>query len=267
MAHGGDEKSPKHGGRRRHGGGHGMGGGHPAPEKDESEVRWLISYSDFMMQLVCLFILLYSVSATDAGKASSVAQSWRDEMGIEPVTATSDSLRESSIPLTMEKLPATLKDIEVVMSRYPEGGHIRISPTSDGFKLQLYYEMYEEGTGTPSRQGERLLDVAALILKPYERRLKSLEVVGHTASDDADREGGSALRLSMTRAREAYRHVTSKECPHRLDEKILLAGGRGPHEPVADNADGRSRALNRRVDFLARIENDPAKLRAAGQKK
>jgi len=28
-------------------------------EKDESEVRWLISYSDFMMQLVCLFILLY----------------------------------------------------------------------------------------------------------------------------------------------------------------------------------------------------------------
>src|SRR6185295_19445567 len=32
--------------------------GAPRPsEKDESEVRWLISYSDFMMQLVCLFIL------------------------------------------------------------------------------------------------------------------------------------------------------------------------------------------------------------------
>jgi len=36
-----------------------IGIGHAA-EKDESEVRWLISYSDFMMQLVCLFILLYS---------------------------------------------------------------------------------------------------------------------------------------------------------------------------------------------------------------
>jgi len=34
-------------------------------EKDETEVRWLISYSDFMMQLVCLFILLYSVSFFD----------------------------------------------------------------------------------------------------------------------------------------------------------------------------------------------------------
>ena len=33
-------------------------------DKDESEVRWLISYSDFMMQLVCLFILLYSVYAS-----------------------------------------------------------------------------------------------------------------------------------------------------------------------------------------------------------
>ena len=31
----------------------------PTREKDDSEVRWLMSYSDFMMQLVCLFILLY----------------------------------------------------------------------------------------------------------------------------------------------------------------------------------------------------------------
>ena len=76
-------------------------------EKDDSEVRWLMSYSDFMMQLVCLFILLYSVCATDAGKASQIAQSWRDEMGIDPIRATSDSIRDSSIPLTLELLPAT----------------------------------------------------------------------------------------------------------------------------------------------------------------
>src|SRR6516165_782265 len=99
MAHGGDVRSPKHGRRRQYGGAHGLGG-HPAPEKDESEIRWLISYSDFMMQLLCLFILLYSVCATDAGKASDIAQSWRDEMGIEPIRATYGSTRDASIPLT-----------------------------------------------------------------------------------------------------------------------------------------------------------------------
>ena len=46
----------------------------PRAPRDESEVRWLISYSDFMMQLVCLFILLYSVSTMDPAKASAVAR-------------------------------------------------------------------------------------------------------------------------------------------------------------------------------------------------
>jgi flagellar motor protein MotB len=51
-------------GRRILGGGRAVG-------KDESQVRWLISYSDFMMQLVCLFVLLYSVSSLDKGKTAS----------------------------------------------------------------------------------------------------------------------------------------------------------------------------------------------------
>jgi flagellar motor protein MotB len=262
MAHGGGEKNPKHGNVRRHG--HGLDGP-PAPAKDESEVRWLISYSDFMMQLVCLFILLYSVSATDPGKISSIAQSWREEMGLQPVNAMSESAREASLPLTTEKLPAVLRDMQVVLSRYPEGGKIRIVPTADGFKLLLFYEMFEEGSGQPSRQGLRILDLAALILKPYERRVKTLEIVGHTAADDADREAGSALRLSLARAREAYRHVIAKDCLHPLDAEFLLAAGRGAHEPVSDNADGRSRGYNRRVEFVVRLEMDAEKLKARAE--
>ncbi|HXX94339.1 MAG TPA: flagellar motor protein MotB, partial [Planctomycetota bacterium] len=60
---------------------HEAGGGH-AVEKDESEVRWLISYSDFMMQLVCLFILLYSVSSLDKDKMSLVAAYYRASVGL-----------------------------------------------------------------------------------------------------------------------------------------------------------------------------------------
>ena len=59
------------------------------PEKDETEVRWLMSYSDFMMQLVCLFILLYSVSSIDTSKAVPLAQAWRDEAGVSEVRVPS----------------------------------------------------------------------------------------------------------------------------------------------------------------------------------
>ncbi len=264
MARSGDERSPKHGGRRYGHGGHRMVS-RPAQEKDESEVRWLISYSDFMMQLVCLFILLYSVSATDSTKAAPLAQSWREEMGLEPVTATSESIRQASLPLTLSKLPSTLRDMQVVLSRYPEGGQIRVVPTSDGFKLQLLYEMFEEGAGLPGRQGERILDLAALILRPYQVRLRSLEVVGHAAADDADREDGSGLRLSLTRAREAHAHVTRKGAPNPLEPRLLIAAGRGAHEPITDNSDGRARSLNRRVEFIARVEKDPEKLLEASK--
>ena len=58
-----------------------IGGSH-TPEKDESEVRWLISYSDFMMQLVCLFILLYSVSSLDKDKMALVAAYYRASVGL-----------------------------------------------------------------------------------------------------------------------------------------------------------------------------------------
>jgi chemotaxis protein MotB len=225
----------------------------PAPAKDESEVRWLISYSDFMMQLVCLFILLFSVSAMDKGKTHPIAQAWRQQVGVEPINAVSDSTVGTRLPLTVAQIPGLLRDIEVVRSRHPDGGAIRVYPESDGFKLQLIYEMFDEGSGRPSPRGERLLDLAALILKPYEGRLKSVEIVGHTAAGDADRKEGSALRLSMTRAREALRYVTSTSCPNALDPARLEAGGRGPHEPVADNADPRARALNRRVEFVARV--------------
>src|SRR5204863_244828 len=83
-------------------------------------------------------------------------------------------------------------------------------------------EIFEEGSGSLSPKGGRVLDLAALILRPLQGRVRALELVGHTAADDADREEGSALRLSLTRARAAYRRVTGPECPHALDPKLLM---------------------------------------------
>src|SRR5258706_15028438 len=56
-------------------------------EKDESEVRWLMSYSDFMMHLVCLFIMLYSVSSLDKGRMTRVAAAYRASVGLGELAA------------------------------------------------------------------------------------------------------------------------------------------------------------------------------------
>jgi len=221
--------------------------GSTTPEKDETEVRWLMSYSDFMMQLVCLFILLYSVSAIDTSKAVPIAQAWREEVGVGEVRVPQPAPTMNS-PLTFAELPAVFHEVQVVAGRHPGGSALRVLRVSDGFRLQFVYEMFERGSERPSKQGLAAADLAALLLQPIQKRVASIEVVGHASADE---ENGSAV--SLERAREAVRWITRPESASRLDSGTLRASGRGAHEPAADNAETSGRALNRRVDFVVRL--------------
>jgi chemotaxis protein MotB len=219
----------------------------PPPEKDETEVRWLMSYSDFMMQLVCLFILLYSVSSVDSSKAVPIAQAWREEMGVGEVKVTVAAPTTNS-PLTFAELPAVFHELQVVAGRHPGGGALRIFRAADGFRLQFVYEMFDRGSERPGRQGATAADLAALLLQPIQRRVASIDVVGHASADEQN-----GLALSLDRARETVRWITRPESSSRLDPATLRASGRGAHDPVADNAETSGRALNRRVDFVVRL--------------
>lgn len=52
------------------------------PARDETEVRWLISYSDFMMQLVCLFLLLYAATALAPEVRRRAVRAYRAARGL-----------------------------------------------------------------------------------------------------------------------------------------------------------------------------------------
>ena len=222
-------------------------------KKDESAVRWLISYADFMMQLVCLFILLFSVSSLEISKISRIARAWRQEAGLEPLLLRNVPPDAEELPLTMEQIPQTLKQIEEEAGRYLLGQQLRLSQTSDGFRMQIVHPLFEEGSSQLTGDGVTSADVAARLLRPYQRRVASIEIVGHTAAGDREVEQGSALRLSMSRARRVYARVTSSDAPWPLEEKGLAAGGRGPHDPVSDHRSPKAREFNRTVEFLVRV--------------
>src|SRR5688572_9847789 len=131
----------------------------PPPEKDETEVRWLMSYSDFMMQLVCLFILLFSVSSVDTSKAVPVAQAWRDEVGISEVRVPSPP-KSPHVPLTPADIGAAIREIQIMAGRYPGGSALRVDREADGFRLHFVYEMFERGSARPGPQGAPLADLA-----------------------------------------------------------------------------------------------------------
>jgi hypothetical protein len=152
-------------------------------EKDESEVRWLISYSDFMMQLVCLFILLYSVSSVDTSKAVPLAQAWRDEVGISEVRVPS-APKSPHAPLMSEDLPTVLHEIRILAGRHPGGGSLHVSRNADGFRLQFVYEMFDRRSERLARTGSQVADLASLLFSRFSRGWRRSKLVGHASADE-----------------------------------------------------------------------------------
>ena len=225
----------------------------PAPvrEKDESEVRWLISYSDFMMQLVCLFILLYSVSSVDTSKAVPLAQAWRDEAGLGDVRLPSFG-KKRNVPLTSVDLNVVIHELQIMAGRRPGGGSLRLVRAADGFTLRLAYPMFDRGSDRLNPQGIQAADLMAELLTTLRERLASVDAVGHASADE---EG--AMYRSLGRAAAVVDRLTRADAPHRLDGVALVAAGRGAREPVADNAEESGRGLNRRVEFVVRLKASP----------
>jgi outer membrane protein OmpA-like peptidoglycan-associated protein len=85
-----------------------------------------------------------------------------------------------------------------------------------------------------------VLDSVARVLKEYDKTI--VEVVGHT-----DSTGAAAYNqaLSERRASTVATYVHNRG----IEERRILAYGRGLTQPVADNSTAAGRALNRRVEL------------------
>jgi chemotaxis protein MotB len=217
-------------------------------EKDESEVRWLMSYSDFMMQLVCLFILLYSVSSVDTSKAVPLAQAWRDEMGMGEVRLPSTG-KTPNVPMTSADLSAMIHEIQIMAGRHPAGGSLRVVRSIEGFRLQLTYGMFEKNSDRLEAAGVQAVDLVASLLRPIQSRLDSVELVGHASADEERAED-----LALARAAAALRRLTGAEGAKQWGAVPVRAVERAAHDPVANNADESGRVLNRRIEFAVRMK-------------
>ena len=191
-------------------------------EKDESEVRWLISYSDFMMQLVCLFILLYSVSSLDKGRMARVAAAYRASVGIGEVAAY--EVRSSGDKLAVGD--RSLLGGALGGGDLPRGLRYRVDEVSGGYRVAFEAPLFGEGLAELTEEGGRALDGAARLLGAYAGLIR----VSASGEDAAD---GESLRLSILRARE----VSSRLERAGLDPRFIApAGGAGgdPRRVIID---------------------------------
>jgi OOP family OmpA-OmpF porin len=73
----------------------------------------------------------------------------------------------------------------------------------------------------------------------------SLDIIGHT---DAAGDRQANILLSMARADAVKAYLASKG----IATERMIVSGRGPDQPVDDNATPAGRARNRRIEFTIR---------------
>lgn len=198
-------------------------------EKDESEVRWLISYSDFMMQLVCLFILLYSVSFFDKGRMARVAASYRASIGMGDLAAhetktVGDHLAVGDRPLMGGDLGGG--DI-------PKGVRFRAEPIQGGWRLAFDLPVFDAGSAALTPAGAEALDAAARTLRAYAGRA-SVTASGEDATE------ADPMRLALARAQAAGERLVRAG----LDPRFVATAG----QPVRPGLNARRITIELRTE-------------------
>src|SRR3982750_4342214 len=185
-------------------------------EKDESEVRWLMSYSDFMMQLVCLFILLYSVSSLDKGRMARVAAAYRASVGIGEVAAY--EVRSSGDKLAVgdrRLLGGALGGGDL-----PRGLRYRVDEVSGGYRVAFEAPLFGEGLAELTEEGGRTLDGAARLLGAYAGLIR-------VSASGEDAAAGGPPRRPTPRARA----VSARLERAGLDPRFIAPAGGAGGEP------------------------------------
>jgi chemotaxis protein MotB len=260
------------------------GGGHNGPDE-----RWLLTYADMITLLMALFIVLWSMSTTDATKLKALSESLHSAFGpkllpgggtIEsPAPAATPGARDTSeeppIPSPASIAPAAPSRPTNAGERAAEDDEFRrIKASIDAYakahglsdKLQARIVrrglvvrlmtddvLFASGEAALEPEAEPLLrHIAAAVGSAAIER--PLLVEGHT--DDVPVSGtyASNWELSATRATSVVRFLIAAGLPPAR----LGAAGYAATHPAASNATEAGRARNRRVEIVLLRQEDGA---------
>jgi flagellar motor protein MotB len=173
-----------------------------------------MSYSDFMMQLVCLFILLYSVSSLDRGRMNRAASGYRASVGIGDLAAhETRTLGDKLAVGDRSRLGGDLGGGDL-----PRDLRFRLEPAAGGFRAAFDAAVFDAGTATLTAPGGDALDASARTLRAYAGRI-TVTASGEDASD------GDPIRLALARARTVVDRLARAGVDPRF---VTTAGKPGP---------------------------------------
>ncbi|MBI3288883.1 MAG: flagellar motor protein MotB [Elusimicrobia bacterium] len=191
--------------------------GHPAPS-------WLVNYADLMTELVCFFVILYSLSA--------------------------------ALNKNVQNAAAQVKEM---IEKGQMKGEVKID--RDGLKITMEEHGGASFFGVGAAEPTPEIDAKLALVVPALRKLASeheLLVEGHTDNQGIHNDYfDSNWELSTARATSVARLLIEK---YGMPAEHLGAVGYGGNRPIASNDTPEGRAKNRRVVIFVKSSKAPVGL-------
>jgi chemotaxis protein MotB len=198
--------------------------------QDAPRDRWLLSYADLVTLLLAFFVVMYSVSAVNESKLTSLAETLSTSFQAEDVTQS-----ETASPQT------------VAEQFIDDGIDFELDGNGDALLLSLPGELlFASGQSELSDTGLRQLKT---LLPLFEQVSGKIQIEGHTDNLPIQSDKfPSNWELSAHRAAATVRFLESAG----VSKGQLSAVGLSDSQPVAINDTNKGRNLNRRV--VVRLE-------------
>jgi chemotaxis protein MotB len=129
-----------------------------------------------------------------------------------------------------------------------ESGNLQVREYQNMLSVDVAEKLFfDSGSATLKKSGRDVLMKVGEALKQYQDKV--IRVVGHTDNVPLGKNAAFASNweLSTSRATTVVRFLQEK-C--QIEPERLVASGRGPYDPVADNSTPEGRQKNRRIEIM-----------------
>jgi len=220
---------------------------------EEGAPAWVLTFGDLMSLLLTFFILLYSMSSSDAAKFNVAAQSLREalgEMSGEFTSATlvpTDELEAGTIASGEAITDAAMEVIAARLQQFVEDNGLEESVEVSKEANGVFLRMQDQALFSPASASIDAAAEAAVAQLGEIVKMIGIPVIvsGHT--DNVPIRSGafpSNWELSAARAAGVARALVGQG----RDPSQVTVEAYGDQRPLGDNSTPEGRAENRRVE-------------------
>ncbi|MDY6845256.1 MAG: flagellar motor protein MotB [Thermodesulfobacteriota bacterium] len=220
--------------------------------EQENQERWLLTYADLITLLLAFFIVLYTMSQSDAKRFEAVSTELRaifsGGQGILPDHGNGllGDIKISKGPIVDPELEAIQGEIKQYASEKGMSEDLTAEVNELGLIIRLKgTSLFQEGETNLTLRSKDMLDHIARKILPLPNQVR---VEGHTDNKPIYNDRfHSNWELSVSRATEVVRYFVNT---HGFPPLRVSAMGYGEHRPLVPNDSDENRGKNRRVEIV-----------------